>query len=409
MDRPFHGTTSHIIQKLHAPSPVLLHRVFGAGKGALCHVRDGAHSSGSNSARILRTTGKQVVSLDVTAAQLACRDHLQATERLPLLDSRMNTYEPASPFPSESALGAIGNTPVVKLRRVVPDGSASVYVKLEYFNPTGSYKDRMAKTMVEQAEARGTLKPGMTVVEASGGSTGSSLAFVCAVKGYRFRIVSSNAFAQEKLKTMAAFGAEVELIHSPSGKISANLIPSMIQRSKEIADGANFYLTDQFNNCDALLGYEQIGVELVKQFPNGISAFCGAVGVAGMVMGVSRALKAAAQDTRIVVLEPATSPLLSLGHHGEHHVEGIGIGFVPPLLDRDLYDEVRAISEDEARRMCRRLASEEGLLAGTSTGLNVTAAIELARELGPDAIVVTVASDTGLKYMNGNLFSAPSA
>ncbi|CAN7653969.1 PLP-dependent cysteine synthase family protein [Variovorax paradoxus] len=313
------------------------------------------------------------------------------------------------PFPSESALGAIGNTPVVKLRRVVPDGSASVYVKLEYFNPTGSYKDRMAKTMVEQAEARGTLKPGMTVVEASGGSTGSSLAFVCAVKGYRFRIVSSNAFAQEKLKTMAAFGAEVELIHSPSGKISANLIPSMIQRSKEIADGANFYLTDQFNNCDALLGYEQIGVELVKQFPNGISAFCGAVGVAGMVMGVSRALKAAAQDTRIVVLEPATSPLLSLGHHGEHHVEGIGIGFVPPLLDRDLYDEVRAISEDEARRMCRRLASEEGLLAGTSTGLNVTAAIELARELGPDAIVVTVASDTGLKYMNGNLFSAPSA
>ncbi len=267
----------------------------------------------------------------------------------------------------------------------------------------------MAKTMIEQAEARGTLKPGMTVVEASGGSTGSSLAFVCAVKGYRFRIVSSNAFAQEKLKTMAAFGAEVELIHSPSGKISANLIPSMIQRAKEIADEGNCYLTDQFNNRDALLGYEQIGVELAEQFPNGISAFCGAVGVAGMVMGVSRALKAAAQGTRIVVLEPATSPLISRGHAGEHHVEGIGIGFVPPLLDRELYDEVRAISEDEARRMCRRLASEEGLLAGTSTGLNVTAAIQLARELGPGATVVTVASDTGLKYMNGNLFSAPSA
>jgi len=313
------------------------------------------------------------------------------------------------PPPSESALGAIGNTPVVKLRRVVPDGSASVYVKLEYFNPTGSYKDRMAKTMIEQAEARGTLKPGMTVVEASGGSTGSSLAFVCAVKGYRFRIVSSNAFAQEKLKTMAAFGAEVELIHSPSGKISADLIPSMIQRSKAIADEGNCYLTDQFNNRDALIGYEQIGVELAKQFPNGISAFCGAVGVAGMVMGVSRALKAAAQGTRIVVLEPATSPLISRGQAGEHHVEGIGIGFVPPLLDRELYDEVRAISEDEARRMCRRLASEEGLLAGTSTGLNVTAAIQLARELGPGATVVTVASDTGLKYMNGNLFSAPSA
>ncbi|WP_436297740.1 PLP-dependent cysteine synthase family protein [Variovorax sp. LjRoot175] len=313
------------------------------------------------------------------------------------------------PLPSESALGAIGNTPVVKLRRVVPEGSASVYVKLEYFNPTGSYKDRMAKTMIEQAEARGTLKPGMTVVEASGGSTGSSLAFVCAVKGYRFRIVSSNAFAQEKLKTMAAFGAEVELIHSPSGKISAILIPSMIQRAKAIADEGNCYLTDQFNNRDALLGYEQIGVELAEQFPNGISAFCGAVGVAGMVMGVSRALKAAAQGTRIVVLEPATSPLISRGHAGEHHVEGIGIGFVPPLLDRELYNEVRAISEDEARLMCQRLASEEGLLAGTSTGLNVIAAIQLARELGPGATVVTVASDTGLKYMNGNLFSAPSA
>ncbi|CAN7752769.1 cysteine synthase family protein [Variovorax sp. LjRoot130] len=313
------------------------------------------------------------------------------------------------PLPSESALGAIGNTPVVKLRRVVPEGSASVYVKLEYFNPTGSYKDRMAKTMIEQAEARGTLKPGMTVVEASGGSTGSSLAFVCAVKGYRFRIVSSNAFAQEKLKTMAAFGAEVELIHSPSGKISANLIPSMIQRAKAIADEGNCYLTDQFNNRDALIGYEQIGIELIKQIPSGISAFCGAVGVAGMVMGVSRALKAAAQGTRIVALEPATSPVVSRGYAGEHHVEGIGIGFVPPLLDPELYDEVRAISEDEGRRMCRRLASEEGLLAGTSTGLNVTAAIQLARELGPDATVVTVASDTGLKYMNGNLFSAPSA
>jgi cysteine synthase A len=311
-------------------------------------------------------------------------------------------------LPLASALDAIGNTPVVRLRRVVPEGCASVYVKLEYFNPTGSYKDRMAKTMIEEAEARGTLKPGMTVVEASGGSTGSSLAFVCAVKGYRFHIVSSNAFAPEKLRTMAAFGAEVELIHSPSGKISANLIPSMIQRSKQIAAQGNFYTTDQFNNRDSLLGYEQIGVELVKQFPKGISVFCGAVGVAGMVMGVSRAFKAADRSTRIVVLEPATSPVISLDRAGEHHVEGIGIGFVPPLLDCELYDEVRAISEEEGRQMCRRLAAEEGLLVGTSTGLNVTAAIQLARELGPEATVVTVASDTGLKYMNGNLFAAPS-
>jgi cysteine synthase len=264
----------------------------------------------------------------------------------------------------------------------------------------------MAKTMIEEAERLGTLKPGMTVVEASGGSTGSSLAFVCAVKGYQFRIVSSNAFAKEKLKTMKAFGAAVELVHSPSGKIGADLIPGMIRRAHEIADEGNCYPTDQFNNRDALLGYEQIGVELAKQFPGGISAFCGAVGVAGMVMGVSRALKAAGQKTRIVVLEPETSPTISKGSPGEHHVEGIGIGFLPPLLDRSLYDEVRTIPEGAAREMCQRLAREEGLLVGTSTGLNVVAAIELARELGPEATVVTVASDTGLKYMNGDLFSA---
>lgn len=315
----------------------------------------------------------------------------------------MQSVSSSPPRPCESALGAIGNTPVVKLRRVVPDGCASVYVKLEYLNPTGSYKDRMAKSMIEAAEKRGVLRSGMTVVEASGGSTGSSLAFVCAIKGYLFRVVSSDAFAREKLKTMGAFGAAVDLVHSPSGRIPANLIPSMIHRAQLLALDGNCYLTDQFNNRDALIGYEEIGIELVKQFPNGISAFCGAVGVAGMVMGVSRALKPAFR-TRVVVLEPATSPFLSRGVAGEHHVEGIGIGFRPPLLDRGLYDEVRAISEKEARLMCRRLASEEGLLVGTSTGLNVTAAIQLAKELGQTATVVTVASDTGLKYMNGDLF-----
>lgn len=308
------------------------------------------------------------------------------------------------PQPVKNALDAIGNTPVVRLNRVVPDGFADVYLKLEYFNPTGSYKDRMAKTMIEEAEKRGTLKPGMSVVEASGGSTGSSLAFVCSVKGYHFQVVTSNAFAQEKLKTMSAFGATVHIINSPSGKIHADLIPSMIRRMREIEKDGNCYKTDQFNNRDALLGYEQIGVELMQQFPNGISAFCGAVGVAGMVMGVSRILKEANPQTRVIVLEPASSPMVSKGYAGEHHVEGIGIGFTPPLLNKDLYDEARGISEEEGREMCRRLAREEGLLVGTSTGLNVVAAIELARELGPGKTVVTVASDTGLKYMAHTLF-----
>jgi cysteine synthase len=308
------------------------------------------------------------------------------------------------PAPVDNALDAIGNTPVVRLNRVNPATSASVFLKLESFNPTGSYKDRMARTMIEEAERRGALRPGMTVVEASGGSTGSSLAFVCAVKGYPFRIASSNAFAREKLKTMGIFGARVELVFSPSGKITSDLIPSMIRRTHEIAAEGGCYLTDQFNNRDALLGYEQIGVELLQQFPQGISAFCGAVGVAGMVMGVANALKTANPTTRIVALEPDGSPTISQGRPGTHHVEGIGIGFVPPLLDLRLCDEVRAVSEASARVMCQRLAREEGLLVGTSTGLNVVAALDLARELGPGATVVTVAADTGLKYLSGDLF-----
>ncbi|WID99841.1 cysteine synthase family protein (plasmid) [Bosea vestrisii] len=312
---------------------------------------------------------------------------------------------PSPPPPVESALDAIGNTPVVRLRRIVPEGSAQVFVKLEYFNPTGSYKDRMAKSMIEGAERRGDLKSGMTVVEASGGSTGSSLAFVCAVKGYHFLVASSNAFAMEKLRTIRGFGATVELIHSASGKISADLIPSMIRHAQEVSKREDCYYSDQFNNRDALIGYENIGHELVAQFPDGIDAFCGAVGVAGMTMGVARILKSRSQKVRIVVLEPASSPVISEGRAGTHHVEGIGVGFIPPLLNHDLYDEARSIHEEEARAMCRRLAREEGLLVGTSTGLNVTAAIALARELGSGKTVVTVASDTGLKYMNGNLLA----
>ena len=312
---------------------------------------------------------------------------------------------PSPPPPVETALDAIGNTPVVRLRRVVPDGAAQVFVKLEYYNPTGSYKDRMAKSMIAEAERRGDLKRGMTIVAASGGSTGSSLAFVCAVKGYQFIVASSNAFAVEKLRTIRGFGATVDLIRSPSGKITADLIPSMIRHAEEVSKREDCYYSDQFNNRDALIGYEDIGRELVAQFPDGIDAFCGAVGVAGMTMGVARVLKARSETVRIIVLEPASSPVITEGKPGAHHVEGIGVGFVPPFLEQALYNEARSVPEEEARAMCRRLAREEGLLVGTSTGLNVTAAIALAKELGPDKTVVTVACDTGLKYMNGNLLS----
>ncbi|GJD00031.1 cysteine synthase a [Colletotrichum higginsianum] len=290
---------------------------------------------------------------------------------------------------SDSALAAIGNTPLVRLRRLVPPNHAEVYLKLEYTNPTGSHKDRMAAAIIEQAELRGALKPGAKVVEATGGSTGSSLAFVCA------------------LRTMAAFGASVDVIRSPSGRITADLIPAMIRRARSVADEDGAYATDQFNNADALVGYEGLGREILAQLPEGVDAFCAAVGTAGLAMGVSRVLKAARHDTRVVVLEPASTPVITEGRAGAHGVEGIGIGFLPPLLDRALYDEARAVEEDEARAMCRRLAREEGIFAGVSTGLNAVAAIRLARELGPGKRVVTIACDSGLKYLNSDLFHGP--
>ncbi|RAK73141.1 PLP-dependent cysteine synthase family protein [Aspergillus fijiensis CBS 313.89] len=306
--------------------------------------------------------------------------------------------------PARNILDAIGKTPVIRLNHVAPPDSAAIYIKLEFLNPTGSYKDRMARSIIEEAERRGTLRPGMTVVEATGGSTGSLLAFICAAKKYAFRVVSSDAFALEKLRTMEALGATLDLVPGPAG-ITPDLIPSMVRRAKELAQGEDYYLADQFDNKDASIGYEGIGHELVQQFPGGIDAFCGAVGGAGMVMGVSRVLKAQWPSTRVVVLEPASSPTITAGRPGKHGVEGIGIGFVPPHLERELYDEAWAVEEEEARAMCRRLAREEGLLVGTSTGLNVVAAIALAKRLGPGKTVVTVAVDTGLKYMNGNLFT----
>ncbi|KAK1461613.1 hypothetical protein CMEL01_14567 [Colletotrichum melonis] len=308
---------------------------------------------------------------------------------------------------SEMALAAIGKTPLVRLRRVIPANHADVYLKLEYTNPTGSHKDRMAAAIIQEAEKRGALKPGMKVVEATGGSTGSSLAFVCAVKGYKFQPVSSNAYAVEKLKTMAAFGAKVDIVHSPTGRITADLIPSLIRRAKEVEREGNVYSTDQFNNRDALVGYAALGHEIIQQVPEGVDVFCAAVGTAGLAMGVSAVLKAARPETRVVVLEPASTPVITGGQAGSHGIEGIGIGFLPPLLDKKLYDEARAVSEDEARVMCRRLARDEGIFAGVSTGLNVVAAIRLAAEMGAGKRVVTIACDSGLKYLNGDLFSTP--
>lgn len=305
-----------------------------------------------------------------------------------------------------SALLAIGNTPVIELQRIVPDGSARVLVKWEGINPTGSYKDRMALAMIEGAERRGDLQPGSgtTVIEFTGGSTGSSLAFVCAAKGYRFRVVSSDAFSREKLATMAAFGAEVSIVPSHGKGISAELMGAMRSKVKEMVASGGVFWTNQFHNQDAFVGYEGIGNELLEQVDGKIDVFCGAIGTAGMLMGVSRAFQDAGADPRIVMLEPASSPFITQGISGSHHIEGVGIGFRPPMLNDDLYHEARTVDEALARETARRLAREEGIFTGISGGMNVAAALEIAREHGPGHTVATVACDTGLKYLAGNLF-----
>ena len=280
---------------------------------------------------------------------------------------------------------------------------AEVVVKLEYFNPTGSYKDRMALAMIEGAEKRGTLKPGMRVVEYTGGSTGSSLAMVCAMKGYHFHPLASDAFSAEKLDTMRAFGADLELVPSDGGKVTPALFDRFKARIKELTQDPNTFWTDQFNNGDALEGYAGIGRELADQVGT-VDGFVGMVGTAGMLVGVSQALKHAGQTTRIVALEPSTSPFLTTGTGGAHRVEGTAAGFWPPHLAKGTYDEVRVIDENAGRAMAKRAAKEEGLFAGTSTGMNLAAALELARELGPGKVVATVACDTGLKYLAGDLY-----
>jgi cysteine synthase A len=305
---------------------------------------------------------------------------------------------------SNTALSAIGRTPLVRLARLPPAGGGQVWVKLESFNPTASYKDRMALGMIEGAERRGELKPGMTVVERTGGSTGSSLALVCAVKGYRFKVVSSDAFAEAKLATMRALGAEVIVVPSQTGGVTSELMEAMRLEVERIVTEDGAYWTDQFHNQDALTGYEPAGEEIVEQLGQPPQAFCAGVGTAGFLIGAGRGLKRASQAVRIVALEPAESAVLSGGPSGSHGVEGIGVGFVPPHYDPGMVDRVLTIPEAEAVETARALARREGIFAGISSGLNVAAACRLAAEMRPEQVVVTVAVDSGLKYLDGELF-----
>src|SRR5689334_5515976 len=244
-----------------------------------------------------------------------------------------------------STLQAIGNTPVVRLQKVVPDTAADVLVKLEFFNPTGSYKDRMALAMIEGAERRGILRPGVRVVEFTGGSTGSSLAMVCAAKGYRFVVLSSDAFSEEKRRTMVAFGAELRIVPSEGGQVTPSLFEKFRAEIAKLADEPNTFWTDQFHSTDALVGYRAIGRELLEQTGGRIDAFCGAVGTGGMLRGVAEALRAGGSAARIVALEPWASPAMTEGRGGAHRVEGTATGRIPPHMEDRPYDEARAIDE----------------------------------------------------------------
>ena len=298
-----------------------------------------------------------------------------------------------------------GNTPLIKLERLPEPGSADIYVKYEGANPTGSMKDRMAFSMIEGAERRGELKPGYTVVEYTGGSTGSSLAMVCSIKGYHAHFVSSDAFAKEKLQTMRAFGADLDIIPGENGLITAKLIDSLVKRAKELSREPDTFWTDQFNNPDNRNAYHNMANEILHALGSTIDEFIMGVGTGGCFSGTSEVFKEEIPDIRCIALEPLNVRSLSGGDtSGTHKLEGIGAGFIPSICRLDLADNIMAVSDEDARDTARKLARLEGIFGGTTSGANVWAAIQRARIIGSGKKIVTIICDSGLKYLNSDLY-----
>ena len=310
---------------------------------------------------------------------------------------------PADP----GALGAIGRTPLVQLNRIAPAGSALIVAKLEFTNPTGSMKDRVARAMIGAAEHDGRLPPNGTVVEYTSGTTGISLAFVCAATRHPLEIVFSDAFSPDKRATMEAFGARVTTVLSQGGGITEAVIRAMVARAGEIARRPGHWLCDQLNNRDGAAGYHGLGEELWQQTDGDVDAFVQGVGTGHCLIGTSEALRRHRTKLEVVAVEPAESPVLAGGATGAHRIEGIGIGYLPPLWDPAVATEIQAVSTDEAQRTARRLAVEEGLFAGTSSGANVAAAVRVARRLGPRATVATLLVDSGFRYLSTDLYRPP--
>ena len=303
-----------------------------------------------------------------------------------------------------SVLDAVGGTSLVQLRGVVPAGCARIFAKLEWENPTGSMKDRMALAVISRAEADGRLKPGGAVVEYTGGSTGTSLALVCAAKGYAIRIVTSEAFSVEKRDHMAALGAELTLVPSEGGLTTKKLILEMIEVARQMSREPNTYWTDQLNNRDSVEGYHPLGEEIWSQTGGKVDAFVHSVGTAASLRGVAEVLRRRRPGVRIVAVEPAESPVLSGGEPGPHKIEGVGIGYLPPLWEPGLADQIERVSTADAKAMARRLTRDEAIFAGTSSGANVIAAIRAGERLGPSATVVTLMVDSGLKYLSTDVY-----
>jgi cysteine synthase len=300
----------------------------------------------------------------------------------------------------DSILDAIGNTPLVRLRHCSPPNGAELWLKLEYRNPTGSMKDRMALAMIEGAERDGLISPGDTIVEYTGGSTGPALALVCGAKGYRALIVMADCFTEERFQLMRALGAEIDVVPSVEGRpnVTSQDIENMVARAAELAARPGHYATDQFNNPYVIRDHcDHLGHEIWEQSEGRVTAFCHGMGTASSVMGVSDALKP--HGVFIQAHEPASSPAISGGERGPFLVQG-WTGFVMPHWYPDKVDHVEAIGDDDALEMTRRLALEEGVFAGISTGANVVGAHRLAERLGSDAVLVTLAVDTGFKYMS---------
>lgn len=301
-------------------------------------------------------------------------------------------------------LHAIGKTSLVRLNKVVPTGCGQVFVKLEWENPTGSMKDRAAHAMILKAEEDGRLKPGYTVIEYTGGSTGISLALICVAKGYHLKIITSEAFSQDKLNQMSAFGAELSLVPSEDGLTTKKLILDMIEAAREVSKKPNTYWTNQLYNSDSISGYYALGEEIWDQTDGKIDAFIQSVGTAASFRGIATTLKKHNSKIKTIAVEPAESAVLSGGQPGPHKIEGVGIGYTPPLWDSSIVDEIIPVKTEDAKAMARQLAREEGLFAGTSSGANVIAAIKMAEQLGPDSKIVTLMVDSGLKYLSTDVY-----